>query len=253
MKRRNLIIIIAIIIIAIGILAGAYYFSNPEYESYENDFFSVDIAKSSGISFLKIDRNDGIGIYSLQNANVSDRNYMHLEIWDGNNTNNDTQSSVSTVVNRYTRDRTIVSEDDHSINGNVYKKIDKDNNDKTIYSYVNRSYDSDDVYIIFEADNLDSLKVMVETFKLKKLDTQNITNSTNTTNTTNNTSKENYIGEAKAISIMKSSSPDGAPGASAVLTTFQGKAMYKISWENDNYAYVDAVTGTVYDRYGKTG
>ncbi|MGL6297734.1 MAG: hypothetical protein ACRC1M_01065 [Methanobacteriaceae archaeon] len=81
------------------------------------------------------------------------------------------------------------------------------------------------------------------------------TNGSNITNDTNNTknTSNNYIGESKAISIMKSSSPDGAPGASAVLTTFNGKPMYKVSWENGNYAYVDAVSGTVYDKYGKTG
>ena len=74
-------------------------------------------------------------------------------------------------------------------------------------------------------------------------------------NLTMNTTKreDNFIGKNKAISIMKGSSPDGAPGATATLTTFKGKPMYKVSWENGNYAYVDAVTGTVYDRYGSTG
>lgn len=84
----------------------------------------------------------------------------------------------------------------------------------------------------------------------------NIGVNTNGSNITNNTTKNtsnNYIGESKAISIMKSSSPDGSPGASAVLTTFNGKPMYKVSWQNSNYAYVDAASGTVYDRYGKTG
>lgn len=72
-------------------------------------------------------------------------------------------------------------------------------------------------------------------------------------NTTNDVSSSDndYISANEAIAIMKSASADGAPGATAVLTTYNGRPMYKVSWEG-NYAYVDAVTGTVYDKYGAT-
>jgi len=77
--------------------------------------------------------------------------------------------------------------------------------------------------------------------------------STTTTNsTTPSTNNNNYIGEAKALEIA-SQTPMGSDGAKATLTTFQGKPMYKVTWPDGNLLYVDAVTGTIYDKYGQTG
>ena len=103
------------------------------------------------------------------------------------------------------------------------------------------------VVVLICCDNSRELiEILAKSFVLKEFNTIGL----NVVDVGNNSTNSGYIGENKAISIMKSFSPDGAPSASAVLTTFMGRPMYKVSWENNNYAFVDAVTGTVYDKFG---
>ncbi|KZX16412.1 hypothetical protein MBCUR_00760 [Methanobrevibacter curvatus] len=62
-----------------------------------------------------------------------------------------------------------------------------------------------------------------------------------------------YIGEKKALEIASHVPILGKPN-SASLVEFKGRQMYKVVWNDEvgNYAYVDAINGTLYDSSGQS-
>lgn len=70
-----------------------------------------------------------------------------------------------------------MSDKDHQIDGKVYEITNKSTGN-VVYSYIIKTHESDGVYIMLTADNLDTLKIMVETFKLKQLNSDNYFNET---------------------------------------------------------------------------
>jgi len=225
MEKKKIIILIAILTV-IAIISSAYLVVLNSYTLYKDSNIEVEVPyrtqfNTSEIIGLGIVYTGSTGINICINKSDSQNTYDQLK-----------KQFKEQYKNPITQTK---------YKGEIYTKSESDGTNYIIILY----FDNEKTIVTLKAKNLDTIIRMAETFKLAegfdKFEEEEENNADN-----------NYISASEAILRFESALPIGAPGATATLTTFMGRPMYKVSCSDGNYGYVDAVTGIVYDIYGQS-
>ncbi|RBQ24230.1 hypothetical protein ALNOE001_03450 [Candidatus Methanobinarius endosymbioticus] len=164
----------------------------PQYETYENEYFSVDVTNGGADFTPNITENSSVMTYTYINGDKHDEGYILISILSVNNSGSLYKLLAPAAINKIEENWTqyVMSGSDHEIDGKVYKVTNK-STDNVVYSYIDKTHQSEGIYVILSADNLDTLKMMVESFKIKQLTDDIDSNETNNATTTTNTQKSN--------------------------------------------------------------
>lgn len=88
MNKKLILIILGVVIIAIVGVFSAYLVLQPQYEIYENEYFSVNVTKGYADFTSNITENNSVTTYEYTNGDKQDEGYVKIGIISVNNSGN---------------------------------------------------------------------------------------------------------------------------------------------------------------------